>query len=214
MTTDAPGFLAIWSDVAPAHETDYLHWLTREHTAERVAIAGFRGVRVFRTPGAGRFFILYALKSAAVVDSPAYLARLNAPTPWSTRVMPRLGAFRRGGGSAGPRVGLGAGGSLAVCRLNDPAALDGAEAALPALAATDRICAARILVVDAGRTGVPTREKSLRSGDTAFAGLLLIEGLDGQAVAAAQSTSGLPGELFGQMFSLDRDALAPREENA
>ena len=30
------GFLAIWSDVEPDHLTDYRHWLTREHTTERV----------------------------------------------------------------------------------------------------------------------------------------------------------------------------------
>ena len=27
------GFLAIWSDVKAEQETDYLHWLTREHAA-------------------------------------------------------------------------------------------------------------------------------------------------------------------------------------
>ena len=42
------GFLAIWSDVEPDHLTDYRHWLTREHTTERVTTNGFLGVRVFR----------------------------------------------------------------------------------------------------------------------------------------------------------------------
>ena len=42
------GFLAIWSDIDAEHETDYLHWLTREHTAERVGVPGFLAVRVFR----------------------------------------------------------------------------------------------------------------------------------------------------------------------
>ena len=35
------GFLAIWSDVEPDHLTDYRHWLTREHTTERVTTKGF-----------------------------------------------------------------------------------------------------------------------------------------------------------------------------
>ncbi len=43
-----PGLLVIWSDVAASDETDYLHWLTREHTSERVSTEGFLGVRVFR----------------------------------------------------------------------------------------------------------------------------------------------------------------------
>ncbi len=32
------GFLGIWSDVAAQDETDYLHWLTREHTEERLGV--------------------------------------------------------------------------------------------------------------------------------------------------------------------------------
>ena len=42
------GFLAIWSDVEQKALTDYRHWLTREHTTERVTTKGFLGVRVFR----------------------------------------------------------------------------------------------------------------------------------------------------------------------
>jgi len=36
-----PGFLAIWSDVPAEQETDDLHWMTREHAQERLAIPGF-----------------------------------------------------------------------------------------------------------------------------------------------------------------------------
>ena len=57
-----------------------------------------------------RFFILYELESPEVLDGPAYLARLNAPTPWSQRIMPQLGELhsrRRGdGGAAGRGEGL------------------------------------------------------------------------------------------------------------
>ena len=81
------GFLAIWSDVEPNNLVDYRHWLTREHTTERVTTKGFLGVRVFRAARVdiNRFFILYELESPEVLDGPAYLARLNAPTPWITR---------------------------------------------------------------------------------------------------------------------------------
>jgi len=30
------GYLAIWSDLTPQDETDWAHWITREHAAERV----------------------------------------------------------------------------------------------------------------------------------------------------------------------------------
>ena len=208
----APGFLAIWSDIAREDETDYLHWLTREHTAERVGVPGFRGVRVFRAVARvpSRYFILYELDSASVVDSAAYVARLNAPTAWSTRTMPRLGAFRRGGGSLDRASGSGSGGVLAVAMV-DRAERVGAIA-VSALAAMDRVCAARTLLVHPGRTGVATQEKSLRAGDEGFAGLLLIEGLDEAAAAGALTASGLEGGLYTQVFSLGRDALTAGQD--
>src|SRR5580692_8115714 len=105
------GFLAIWSDVEPDKLTDYRHWLTREHTTERVTTKGFLASRVFRMTGTdiNRFFILYELESPEVLDGPAYLARLNAPTPWSQRIMPQLGNFVRRGGVIQARSGRGEG---------------------------------------------------------------------------------------------------------
>ena len=113
------GFLAIWSDVEPDHLTDYRHWLTREHTTERVTTKGFLGVRVFRAARTdiARFFILYELEAPEVLDGPAYLARLNAPTPWSQRTMPRLGNFIRGGGVMTARAGRGEGSTIAALRI-------------------------------------------------------------------------------------------------
>ena len=113
------GFLAIWSDVEPDHLTDYRHWLTREHTTERVTTKGFLGVRVFRATRAdiARFFILYELESPEVLDGPAYLARLNAPTPWSQRTMPQLGNFIRGGGVMTARAGRGEGSTIVALRI-------------------------------------------------------------------------------------------------
>jgi len=86
------GFLAIWSDVERSNLTDYRHWLTREHTTERVTTDGFLASRVFRAArdDIERFFILYELQAPEVLDGPAYLARLNAPSPWSQRIMPQL----------------------------------------------------------------------------------------------------------------------------
>jgi hypothetical protein len=58
------GFLAIWSDLAPEDETDWAHWMTREHSVERVRIRGFLACRIFRALGAtkNRYFILYDLE--------------------------------------------------------------------------------------------------------------------------------------------------------
>src|SRR5438270_7047598 len=127
------GFLAIWSDVEQKALTDYRHWLTREHTTERVTTKGFLAARVFRAdrPDVNRFFILYELESPEVLDGPAYLARLNAPTPWSQRIMPQLGNFIRGGGVMMARAGRGEGCIIAALRMERvPAELQRLAAAI------------------------------------------------------------------------------------
>src|SRR4029077_6476444 len=113
------GFLAIWSDIEPKTLTDYRHWLTREHTTERVTTKGFLASRVFRADrdDIDRFFILYELETPEVLDGPAYLARLNAPTPWSRRIMPQLGNFIRGGGVIAARAGRGEGSTIVALRI-------------------------------------------------------------------------------------------------
>jgi hypothetical protein len=179
------GFLAIWSDLAPEDETDWAHWMTREHSSERLGIEGFLGCRIFRAVGAtvNRYFILYDLATQDVVDAAQYLARLNAPTPWSQRIMPRLRNFARGGGQVLARAGIGQGGVLAVIPLHSGPTRPDEIATL--MASTDRIAAAHILVTDAAQTSVETREKGMRSGDASFAALLLVEGLDENTLRTA-----------------------------
>ena len=201
----AAGFLAIWSDVKAEQETDYLHWLTREHTSERLSVGGFLRVRVYRSLEANvrRYFIHYELESPDALGSAAYLARLNAPTLWSQRIMPILGNFVRGGGRVLARAGVGEGALLAAIRLEDLAPVAG-----PALVANivteDRIVAAELLETDQKQSSIPTREKSLRELDRSFQGLLLIEGLDEPSVAAAASHLGFPAaqNLYEQVFQL------------
>src|SRR6185295_1417671 len=171
------GYLAIWSDLAPEHETDWAHWITREHAAERVGINGFLACRIFRALGVAvnRYFILYELDDDNVVGGPDYLARLNTPTPWSQRTMPKLGNFARGGGRIAASTGLGQGGIVAPLRLDTAPSFD-AAAVTAELARLDRVIAARVLLTDIAKTSIKTNEKGLRSKDGSFAALLLIEG--------------------------------------
>ncbi len=180
------GYLAIWSDLAPEDETDWAHWITREHAAERVGISGFLACRIFRALGtsANRYFILYELETPDAVGGPEYLARLNAPTPWSQKTMPRLQNFARGGGRLAASAGVGQGGIVAVLRLDEVPECD-AAALTKQLASLDRIIAARVLLTDLAQTSIKTREKSMRGNDESFAALLLIEGLDQAAVRNA-----------------------------
>ena len=199
------GFLAIWSDVGLEVETDYLHWLTREHTSERLGVDGFLRVRVYRSleTVVRRYFIHYELRSLDVLGSEAYLARLNAPTPWSQRIMPILGNFVRGGGRVLARAGTGDRAFLAALRLDDLSPIAG-----PALVANivteDRIVAAELLETDQEQSSIQTREKSLREHDTSFAGLLLVEGLDEPSVAAPIARLGfcISDNIYAQIFQL------------
>jgi hypothetical protein len=216
--------LAIWSDVAPEQETDYLHWLTREHTAERVGIPGFKAVRVFRAdlPEVCRYLILYDLAAPSVLTSPAYLARLNAPTPWSQRIMPTLRNFARGGGWVRAVRGTGGGAHLLPLRLDKLP--EGAGPLLDDLAAEDRVCATRLLEVDREGSDVPTNEKALRGGDMSFPNLLLIEATDDatlrrilsrhrQVFAKLGVEEGNPA-LYSSVFSLRQAELWVEDADA
>ncbi len=207
------GFLAIWSDVEAHDLTDYRHWLTREHTTERVTTRGFLASRVFRAArdDINRFFILYELEAAEVLDGEAYLARLNAPTPWSQRIMPKLGNFMRGGGIMVARAGRGEGATIMALRIQnlpeDPKKL------AQALVACDGVAAVQIGATDEARTSVRTAEKGMRKNEGFFAGLLLIEALDTASLQAAlqQARAIAPDvldrasepEVYQSMFALD-----------
>jgi hypothetical protein len=207
------GFLAIWSDIAPDNLTDYRHWLTREHTTERVTTKGFLACRVFRATRADviRFFILYELEAPEVLDGPAYLARLNAPTPWSQRIMPQLGNFVRGGGVIKARSGRGKGSTIVALRIEhlpqQPRRL------ADAIVAMDGIAAVQIGATDHARTSVPTVEKDMRQNEGSFAGRLIVEALDETALRSAlRQAAVLAPDLFGGssepeiyqgMFALD-----------
>ena len=212
------GYLAIWSDLAPEHETDWMHWMTREHSAERVGVTGFHACRIFRAFGLGvrRYFILYELENAGVVGGPDYLARLNAPTPWSQRIMPLLQNFARGGGTVVAAAGIGQGGFLAALPF-EAAAFD-PPALVRELAQIDRVAAVRVLQTDTAQTAIQTREKGMRSGDRSFGGLVLIEALDETAArnAIAQLKTHAPAfdteanaalPLYAMFFGLHKRLL-------
>ena len=205
------GYLAIWSDLTPQDETDWAHWITREHAAERVGVKGFLACRIFRALGtsANRYFILYELEDENVVGGADYLARLNAPTPWSQRIMPKLGNFARGGGRVTASAGLGQGGIVAPLRLDAQPSWDAATVTAE-LAQLDRIIAARVLLTDAAKTSIKTNEKGMRSNDGSFAALLLIEGLDEAAVRAAlhHARKLLPADAHGAIDALPLYQLA------
>jgi hypothetical protein len=178
-----------------------------------VTTKGFLGVRVLRAARSdiNRFFILYELESPEVLDGPAYMARLNAPTPWSQRIMPLLGNFTRGGGVMAARAGRGEGATIAALRIERLP--DNPQRLAEAIVASDGIAAVQIGTTDLARTSVPTVEKGMRKDEGIFAGLVIIEALDEPSLGGAlrQATKAAPDlfggasepEIYQSMFALD-----------
>jgi len=82
--------LAMWWDITGETRVEFEHWHSHEHFPERLAIPGFlRASRWSSADGGEGFFVLYELADYGVLASPGYLARLNAPSPWSARMMPQ-----------------------------------------------------------------------------------------------------------------------------
>lgn len=199
--------LAIRSDIDHAVEAEYLAWLTREHTLERVGIDGFVSARIYRSQhdGFGRYLILYELSDEAVVDSPAYLERLNNPTPWTARMMPHLGNFVRGGGRIVATSGAGYGAVLIPVFVRDAAACVRNQD-LCALSGLPAVVAARMLQANSERTAVKSNERAMRSGDRSFDTLLMIETLDVEAAGRAMQ------ELLPDVRDIIRREDAPHEK--
>ncbi|MEJ8854544.1 hypothetical protein WKW79_08190 [Variovorax robiniae] len=81
--------LAMWWDMAPEMRPEFEHWHSHEHFPERLAIPGFRrSSRWTSATGGEGIFVMYELESYEVLSSHGYLASLNAPSPWSTKMMP------------------------------------------------------------------------------------------------------------------------------
>jgi hypothetical protein len=81
--------LAMWWDVAADLRVEFEHWHAHEHFQERLGIPGFRRASRWTSAEGGEgFFVMYELENYEILASAPYAARLNAPTAWSTRMMP------------------------------------------------------------------------------------------------------------------------------
>lgn len=190
------GVLAIWNGITPEVEADFVAWHVREHIPERVSLPGFlRGRRYIATEGTPRYFNFYETASPADLASGAYLARLNAPTDWTRRVVSHFTDTTRTVCKVAHSCGLGEGGWIETIRIN---AMPDAErfrqdmldkVLQPALACPG-IMAAHLLEGEVGASGGTTAEKALRKeADKVVAWIVLIEGLEADALKAARGTA-------------------------
>ena len=198
---ETPGILAIWNDCAAGHEADFEEWYQHEHFHERIAVPGFLlGRRYEVISGSPRYFCFYLTRSAAVLTSPAYLERLDNPTPMTRRIM--TDAFRDMSRTVCHRtLRLGAMRGTAAITLRFTEPID--ERALWTTVETllkDKAVACGELwtAVDAATVPV-SQEERLRGGDKKIAGCLFVETLrETEAKAVADNLSRqYPGATVG-----------------
>jgi hypothetical protein len=220
MTMLGSGCFVAWYDVRPGHETEHDHWHTHEHIIERVAIPGFRrGLRYRSLIGSPRLCIIYQADSLQTFASPAYLERLNNPTPWTAESMPLAFGVNRTMCNVVSTHGHGIGGylvSVQVAPRSDHAEhlkdwLTGET--MPALAARPGLCGAHLLIGDPEISQIKTQEKEIRGDPDAIADwVILVEGYDRiateQALAELRGSDGLVAHhavegLIGGLYSLD-----------
>jgi hypothetical protein len=205
--------VCMWWDIAPQDRREFEDWHSHEHFPERVGIPGFRrATRWASEPDAGGFFVMYELEGHETLASPDYFARLNAPTPWSVKMMPRHIGMVRSQCVVWASCGAGLGGSLLTIRLSPAPGHDEALRAelqqrLQALPARAGLTAAHLLKTQAPAAAVTTEQK-LRGGvDRAADWVVLVGGYDAQALhdlaagdlsATVLTAAGaLPGQTAG-----------------
>ena len=187
--------LAFSHDVTPGSEPDWTEWHDREHIPERLSVPGFLRLRRYVTLGGGpKFFYFYETENLAVLQSPAYLERLGNPTPWTRRCMPYVTNNTRTACRVSATLGDGLGGVLAVVDVGPaPGRADSlrrwlVETALPAALAKTGMVGAHLGEADAAATTVRTDEKKLlQTPDATARWLVMLEGIDGAAVADASA---------------------------
>jgi hypothetical protein len=115
--------LAMWWDMAPDAKPDFEDWHSHEHFPERLGIPGFRRATRWTSAAGGEgIFVMYELDDYETLSSPSYLARLNDPTPWSTRMMPHHRNMVRGQCRVVESAGAGVARHAVTVRLSPTAA--------------------------------------------------------------------------------------------
>ena len=182
--------LAIWNDIASGGDAEFDHWHISEHIPERVGVSGFlRGRRYNAVVGSPAYFTLYETESVETLQSPPYLARLNAPTPWTTKCIQLFRNNRRTACRNTLSLGVGEGGALATLELGPRPDGDATlrswltRTALPAVAARPGIVGAHLSEADVEMTVVRTAEKKLLDKPDALARwVVMVEGLTAEIV--------------------------------
>ncbi len=213
MSAESRGMLLVWTDVADGAEDDFNAWYDQEHLPERVGVPGFiNGRRYHGAAASPRYFAVYGTAGVRVLTGPAYLERLDNPTPWSQRVMPTFRNTVRSICQVAGVQGESRGKAMLTLRCNAaPGRRESLrEALLERLELTPgvaRICLG-IVAETAGQGPLPgTGETDLRGPDATTEFALLMEGAQDERLAAARSAQ------FADQWLLEAGAAQPLRQD-
>ncbi len=186
--------VAMWWSIPPEQRAEFGDWHSHEHFPERMSIPGFRrGSRWTSVLEPGDFFVLYELEHYETLTSTGYLDRLNAPTPWSTKMMPHHLNMVRSQCRVEASFGGGIAASVATIRLCPEA---GREADLKTAlvkslrdwSAKPGLTGAHLLITDTPKTNSPTTEQQIRGADSTADWIVLLSGYDTDVVIEASAS--------------------------
>lgn len=220
MSLSGTGLIAIWHNLQEAVRADFYEWHNREHMPERLAVPGFRRGRRYRAlEGGPEYFNLYETADVSVLSSPAYLARLNAPTVWTRRVVPGFRDVARALCRVHASLGVGQGGVMLTQRFAIAAtervrvATRLADDVLPAIAAQPGITGAHLCLADEAVSSVATVESVARGTPTLVpTWIVLIEGIS--AAHVRPSGGRIAAILAGATLTVGLDTALYQLENS
>jgi hypothetical protein len=133
-----------------------------------------------------RYFVLYEVDDLSTLTSPAYLERLNHPSPWTTKMMPSYRGMSRGFCTVTGSFGAGLGCASLLVRFTP---LPDAKASLrehllgdvlPVLPSRPGIGSAHLL--EGAATPAMTKEQSIRGADAPVDWAVLVIGYSEEAL--------------------------------
>lgn len=186
------GAVLVWNDVTSEGREQFYQWHDKEHIPERLSIPGFRRGRRYVRPGhSPEWLTMYEAVDLNVVVSPAYLQRLNAPTPATVDTLRYFRNTSRAVCRIVHSVGASSGGHVLALRLDVPSAeADAMRTYLctdvfPRAVALTSVVACHLYKADQSGSHIDTAESSTREFDVP-AWVVLVEATTPQAAESAR----------------------------
>lgn len=203
MALRGKGALAIWNGISGGADADFVEWHVKEHMPERVGLPGFiSGRRYTAIDGAPAYFNFYEVESPATLRSPAYLARLDDPSPWTKKVVATFTETSRTLCRIEASAGMGAGGFAEVLRFSHAADARAARDFAVGLVRTKGVCAAHLFLREEGPAQVTAETRLRDAPDVTWAAVLVAETATPDAAATIRSGAVSDEALAGSGLGL------------